>query len=247
MAISENVGDSETLLELRSDGTSRIKFSDYPDYILECNYDYNSLLGKIKFSNIDVQFLNDMEDFIKDKIREKARGDINLWVKEWSLDSIVTIDIGGKRIKMYRVESFDFSDAMTFTDFTVTVKYPDNSMNNKVVVTEVRFIENAVPPVLKVGKFEEDTLIHNFRVGDNFVIDASTKISIVSYIFDSDNNYNIDFGTYADRFAAMLVNSHYRESSYNPWQEEKTYKVVLGKYKTDNDNNFLVTFQKRLK
>ncbi len=54
LTISDSLGECETLLQLYSDNTARLRVSHYPNYTLYADYAYNSVARNIRLTNISL-------------------------------------------------------------------------------------------------------------------------------------------------------------------------------------------------
>ncbi len=240
LSLSDQIGNSETILQLNSDNSCKIKVSDYPDYTINCSYEYNSIFKELKFSNIklDAPGLSSLQ--LKEVVK-KLPNEIKLPVKEWSINSVIVVDIANCENKLYRVDNFDFSEGVTFTELTLTVKYPDSSKNGKYVITEINFVETGMPPITRINQFNGDTIVEEVKVLNSYIMGNSTKIKINSYLFDDFNKLNIDGGFYADKIAAIMSGSYYAETTENPWQSPSIFTL-----NRDENNNLEISFPKKL-
>jgi len=240
LTLSDKIGTSETLLELRSDNTARIRFSDYPDYTLNTKYNYNSFLKELKFDNIRLDAPGLGDQVLKEVIK-KLPEEIKLPVKQWSINEVIVIDIVNSENKLYRVDEFNFSDSLSFTNLNLTIKYPNKSKTGQYVITEITFIDSAFPPITRINKFSEDIVYENVKIPDNYLMGNSTNIKINSYLFNNLNNINIEGGVYASRLAAIMSNSYFSESTENPWQPKDVFKITK-----QIENNVEIIFQQKL-
>jgi len=240
LSLSDQIGNSETILQLNFDNSCKIKVSDYPDYTINCSYEYNSIFKELKFSNIklDAPGLSSLQ--LKEVVK-KLPNEIKLPVKEWSINEVIVLDIANCENKLYRIDSFDFSEGVTFTELTLTVKYPDSSKNGKYVITEINFIETGMPPITRINQFNGDSIVEKVKVLNSYIMGNSTKIKINSYLFDDFSKLNVDGGFYADKIAAIMNGSYYAETTENPWQSPSIFTL-----NRDGNNNFEVSFPKKL-
>jgi len=173
---------------------------------------------------------------------KKLPDTITLPIKQWSLNNLIAVDITGLTCNLYRVDEFDFSEGVTFTDFTLNIDYPDDSKTGKDVIAEIRFIDTGMPPIVEVYTFEGSRITDTIKVPNNSIQGSSTRLHVAAYLFDSEDNYNVDMGLAAGMPAAYMAGSYFSETSVNPWQEPDIFTVVR-----DADNQeYTVSFPSRL-
>jgi hypothetical protein len=241
LSISNSIGVCETIVQLNSDNSARLKISNYPNYTLYADYNYNSSKKEIRMTNTSLSAPGLKKRELKE-VMKRMPSTIILPVKQWSLDSIIAIDTGGLVCDMYRVDEFNFSLGTSFTEFTLNIEYPDASKSGKDVITEIMFIDTGMPPITLINEFEGNRITENVHVLNSYIKGSSTRIQITSYLFDDPSNMNIDTGYYASMPAILMVDSVFSESSENPWQKASVFTLV----RDSNNQIFTVTFPKKL-
>jgi hypothetical protein len=241
LTVANSLGACETLLQLYSDNTARLRVADFPKYTVWADYNYNSSKKELHITDINL----DAPGLGRRKLRrvmKKLPDEITLPVKQWSIDSIIAVDINGLVCNLYRVDDFDFSDGVTFTEFTLNIDYPDASKIGKKVITEVRFIDTGMPPATFDSTFEGSRITETVPVLNSFIQGSSTRIQVTSYLFDSEDDMNIEMGVYASRPAVFMTGSYASETTDNPWQSGKHIFTL----QRDGNQEFTVTFSQHL-
>ena len=240
LEFSNSLGPCETLLELRANGTARLRIASYPKYTLYADYKYNSSTKTVALTNTELSAPGLNRRQLKQVIKE-IPDTIALPIKQWSLDSIIIIDTGGLTCNLYRVDEFNFSPGLTFTEFTLNIDYPDNSKIGKKAVVEIHFIDSGMPSLISLNEFDGNRIIENVEILNSYIQGSSTRIAIISYIFDDENDFNInaDISGILDVF---MNGSRFLESSNNPWQREKH----IFNLQRDGSQTFTVNFPTRL-
>ena len=233
------VTDCEAVIDLgRTD--FRLKTSDNADYTLSGSYSYNSFVKTLFLENIDIEGPG-IDEWTKPFVKKEVPSSITIPIKEWSLNEVITIAQGGIENKLYRVSNFDFSDSITFTDMTIDVIYPDDSKSGKIVILEVKFVENGMPPKYFPNVLIGNSFSQKISISDSFIMGDDTLLEINCYLLNNQNDANLKIKTFANRATLMPTDMKFSESNYNPWSNKKKYKLI----KSDN-NHFIVNFQKRL-
>ncbi|MCL2441956.1 MAG: DUF4382 domain-containing protein [Treponema sp.] len=240
-SIAGILGSCETLLQLYDDHTARLRIADYPNYTLFANYNYNSIRRDLRLTNFNLV----APDLGRRELREVMSNipdEIVLPVRQWSLDSIIAIDTFGFVCNLYRVDDFDFSEGVTFTEFTLNINYPGSSVNGKNVLTEIRFIDTGMPPLVHFSKFEGNFITEKILVPNNSIQGSSTRIHITSYLFDDIRNLNTEIGLFASKPTLFMTKSSFSESTDNIWQKPDVFNVIRGM----TGQEFTISFQPRL-
>lgn len=238
LTVVNSFGVRETLLQLYSNNTARLRIDDYPNYTLYADYDYNSVTKLLSLKEISLDAPGLSSRRINRVMRDIPEV-IILPVKQWSLDSIIAVDSSGIVCNLYRVDEFDFSDGVTLTEFTLHIDYPDSSMKGKDMITEVRFIDTGMPPVTLWHDNEGTRTTLNVLVKNNSIQGSNTRIQIKSYLFNNIDNLNLELGTYASVVGTvMMTGSHISETTHNPWQPEKDIFTLI----RDGNQTFNIEF-----
>ncbi len=242
LTLSDDLGANETLLELYADNTARLRIDAYPNYTLHVDYDYNSLTKDLNLTNLDLDAPGLGRRALR-QVMKKMPSSISFPIKEWSLDNIIAIDTSGVKCNLYRVDEFNFSDGVTFTEFTLNIDYPDSSKNGKDVVTEIHFIDTGMPPITLLSTFTGSRITENVFVKNNLIQGSSTRIHIISYLFDSIDDLNTEPGVFGGGVVLfMMTGSVFSESTNNNWQPEKHIFTLV----RDNQQTFDISFKDRL-
>ncbi|WP_461255826.1 DUF4382 domain-containing protein [Treponema sp. R80B11-R83G3] len=240
--IDDDLGACETLFQMYSDNTARLRISDYPDYTLYANYVYNSSKKELRITNLSLSAPGLSRRELKG-VMKKLPNEIVLPVKQWSIDSIIAIDTNGLKCNLYRVDEFNFSDGVSATEFTLNIDYPNGSKNGKNVITEIQFIDTGMPPLTYLSAFEGSRITLNVTALNSSIQGSSTRIQIISYLFDDPSNLNLESGFFASRLVPlMMTDSHFSESTQNPWQKPDIFKIN----KDMTGQEFTITFPRRL-
>jgi hypothetical protein len=153
---------------------------------------------------------------------------IVLPVRQWSLDNIIAIDYNGLTCNLYRVDSFDFSDGVSFTEFTLNIDYPDSSKTGKDVMTEIQFIDTGMPPLVYINTFEGSRITLPIPVLNNLIQGNSTRIRITSYLLDNPGDMTLEVGMFASRNALLITGTTFAETTDNPWISPDIFTLVRG-------------------
>jgi hypothetical protein len=242
LEIADDLGACETLFQMYSDNTARLRISDYPNYTLYANYVYNSSRKEIRITNISLSAPGLKKRALK-AIMKKLPNEIVLPVKQWSIDSIIAIDTNGLKCNLYRVDGFNFSDGVSVTEFILNIDYPNGSKNGKDVITEIQFIDTGMPPLTYLSTFEGSRITLNVSALNSSIQGSSTRIQVTSYLFDDPSELNFESGIFASRFVPLMVtDSHFSESTNNPWQKPNVFTLI----RDANYQEFTISFPTRL-
>jgi len=157
---------------------------------------------------------------------KKLPDTITLPIKQWSLNNLIAVDITGLTCNLYRVDEFDFSEGVTFTDFTLNIDYPDDSKIGKDVIAEIRFIDTGMPPIVEVYTFEGSRITDTIKVPNNSIQGSSTRLLITSYLFENEDDYNVDMGVYSSIITPLMTDSFFSETTENPWQKADILTII---------------------
>ncbi|MDR2964421.1 MAG: DUF4382 domain-containing protein [Treponema sp.] len=243
LSISSDLGANETLVQLFANNSARLRIDDYPNYTLWANYSYNSVRKELRLTNLslDAPGLGRRE---LNHVMKKIPSEIVMPVKQWSLDSIIAVDYSGIVCNLYRVDEFNFSNGITFTEFILNIDYSDGSKSGKEVITEVHFIDSGAPPITLFSKFAGSRITEKILVKNNHIQGSSTRMQVISYLFENANDYNTEPGVFGGGFVPFIMSgSYFSETTNNPWQPENHIFTL----RRDNDNQeFTVNFTKRM-
>ncbi len=140
------------------------------------------------------------------------------------------------------MDYFDFSEGVTFTEFTLNIDYPNGSMFGKEVLTEIRFIDTGMPPLVEFDGFEGSRITKTIPVLNSYIQGSSTRILVTSYLFDNPDDMNFDAGLFGGLPAAYMSGSYFSESTKNPWREENIFTLT----RDTEGQEFTITFPQRM-
>ena len=230
-------GVNETLLQLYSDNTARLRIETYPNYTLYGNYVYNSVARNLHLTNITLDAPG-LGRKALGKVMKQIPNEIVFPVKQWSLDSIIAIDTGSMSCNLYRIDSFDFSDGVSYAEFTLTIRYPDTSMSGKPIITEIQFVDTGMPPLLLLNKLSGNSAIESVRVLNSYIQGTSTRLSATSYLFESEDDFTLIPGVYASRPTIIMGDSYPIESTINPWENAQYFTL----YRNSSGQTYTVNY-----
>ena len=244
---------NDLVFELKSDNTLRLKISEYPDYIVYGDYYYNSLTKILKFKNlaVDIEIKDPFTGKLVKTERKKlsdlnknAPKEIDIPIKQWSLDTIISIDAGpNNRIVFNRVKDLNFANRYSYTKLVVDVLYPDSSKNGKQVAVELNPLNESGTVLVEYGVIDNGKVQVIFNVDNlNFLYKDSIEYSVTGYLFDKAENMKIDFAYSNGKLVPMVIGSNFSEITDNDWQEN--YNIVT--IKKDVVNKFEISFPRRL-
>jgi hypothetical protein len=225
LTVLNSLGVTETLLQLYSNNTARLRVEDYPNYTLNANYNYNSVTRLLRLTNLSL----DAPDLSRRELKEVMKempNQISLPVKQWSLDSIIAIDTSGLMCNLYRVDSFKFSAGVSFTEFTLHIDYPDSSKIGKDVISEIRLIDTGMPPIISFATFEGSRISTTISVKNNSIQGSSARMQISSYLFDNRAGMNTELGFFSSIPAWYMSGSKFSETTNNPWQRSEIFTLI---------------------
>jgi len=236
--ISGFLGACETLLQLNDDQSARLRVADYPNYTIHAYYFYNSVSRELRLTNIRLDAPGLRRRELKE-VMKRLPNEIVFPVRQWSLDNIIAVDTNGFVCNLYRVDDFNFSDGVSFTEFTLNIDYPNSSATGKDVVTEINFIDNGMPPITNISTMEGNRTTLTITVLNNHIQGSSTRVQITSYLFDNSAKLNVDPGIYGSRFVPfMMSGSHFSETTANPWQPPDIFTLR----REENNQEFTISF-----
>jgi len=242
LTLSGNIGYGETLVQLYSDNTARLRIARYPNYTVWAGYNYNSVTRILQLDNINL----DAPGLGKRKLKavmKKLPDSISLPIKQWSLDSIIAIDTQGMTANLYRVEEFNFSRGVSFTEFTLHIDYTGTVGSDWYVLTEVVFLDSGMPVETVISPMQGSRTTQQVLVPNDSIQGTSTRIHITSFLFRNYDDINIEWGTYASIQTPMMVSgSRIYESTANSWQPSSS---VFRLYR-DTGGEFTVAFPKSM-
>jgi len=241
LSVSGDLGARETLLQLYANNTARLRIADYPNYTLHCNYAYNSASKQLAMTNISL----DAPGLRKRELREVMKQlphSFTLPVKQWAIDNIIAVDTGGLTCNLYRVDAFNFSQGVSYTEFTLNIDYPDMSKNGKDVLTEIRFVDTGMPPLTLMSEFDGKRITETVRVLNSYIQGGSTRLRITSYLFDDPSGINIEAGIAAGLPAVYMSGAHFSETTNNPWRQEENFTVI----RNGENQEFSIQFPQRM-
>ena len=231
----------ETIIQLFDDNTIRIQSASFPNYTFLANYSYNSWRKELQLSNIKIH-ASGMGKLEMDKLIGDIPNQITLPVSQWSMEDGIVIDAGIISGDLNSADDFIFSPDINFTEISLHIDYPDSSKSGKYVLTEVKFLDAAIPPITSIGILQGSRLTHKAEFKDDFNQGSSTRISVASYLFDSIDNLNTVLGFAASQPALLMSGSHIMETTDNPWQPP----VFFTLYNGVGNQEFTVRFPNRL-
>ena len=232
--------DMGSLLEVFDDQTFNLQLEGYPNYSLRGGYVYSPDDRQVSLRRITLDTPGD--SLVLYRLKNSIPEEIKLPVVEWDLSRSIALGIAGQEAKLDRTESKDFSALSSYTGFTVKVTYPDNSMNGKGVITEVRFLSGDIPSIISVNTISGDSVTEDLKINNSLLDPKGSAVHITSYIFDDINKINIEMGSYGGRIGPMITGSYFLESSYNPWVEPPAHTL-----RGNGNQQFDVAFPKRLR
>jgi hypothetical protein len=168
---------------------------------------------------------------------------ISLPIKQWSLDSIIAIDTDGMAANLYRVEAFNFSRAVSYTEFTLNIDYPGTIGSGWYALTQIEFIDTGMPIETVVSPVQGRRTTRQVLVPNDSIQGTSTRIRITSFLFLNYDDINIEMGEYASIKTPMMTSgSRIYESTANSWQAPSAVFRLL----RDTGGEFTVAFPPRM-
>jgi len=235
------IDTGETIVQLFDCSTARIKLSILPNYTIYAKHFYHSVKRELQFSDIKLHTSSlGMQEI------EKLIGDIPnqiiLPIKQWSLTEIIAIDTNGITGTLYRVDEYDFSPGITFTEITLHIDYPDASKSGNYVLTEVQFLDNYMPPITIVDTLKGRRKTQRVKFLNDSPHGSHIRISVTSYLFDSIDNLNTVLGFVANQPALLMAGAIFAETTDNPWQPPPVFTLLSG----IENQEFTIRFPNRL-
>ena len=117
----------------------------------------------------------------------------------------------------------------SYTGFTVKVWYPDNSMHEKDVVTEVKFLDSDSPSLVSVNKISGKSAVQNIRINNRYLDNNGSAVRVASLVFDNDD-MNVEMDSYAGPLRGPMITGVYFDHTI----------------RKNADQQFDLTFPKRL-
>ncbi|MCL2139999.1 MAG: DUF4382 domain-containing protein [Treponema sp.] len=224
MTVAKKIGVGQTLVELHEDGTARLRVASYPRYTVKGRYSYNSASKILLLDNFDLSAPG-LKQWRIDKIMKKFPKNVQLTVKQWSLDNIIAIDTAGVEANLYKVDEFNFSSDAAFTDFVLNVDYPDASSSGKDAAAVIEFIDTGMPVQTITGTFEGTRFSERVQIPNDYLLSANTRIRITAYLFDDPDDLNTEMGVYANMLTELMTGSRFSASTLNPWQPPTVFTL----------------------
>jgi len=224
MTVYGSIGAGETLVELRADGTARMRVVSYPRYTVWGRYNYNSVTKILYMNNFDLDAPGLKQRRI-DRIMKEFPKEVQLPVKQWSLDNIIAIDTAGVEANLYRVAGFDFSHSAAFTEFVLNVDYPDSTSSGKDVAAIIEFIDTGMPVQTITGTLEGSRFTERVLIPNDYLLSADTRLKITGYLFDSPDDLNTQVGVYASILTEIMTGSRFSATTVNPWQPPTVFTL----------------------
>ncbi|MCL2410132.1 MAG: InlB B-repeat-containing protein [Treponema sp.] len=235
------INAGEAIVQLFDDNTARIQLASIPNYTILANFSYHSVRRDLRLSNINLHASGmgrqAMESLIGD-----VPSQITLPIRQWTLDEVITIDTPVIAGNLYRVDRFNFSPNISFTEITLHIEYPDSSRHGKYVLTEVQFLDIGMPPITLIGTLQGNRKTRTAVFPNNSMQDSSTRISVTSYLFDSIGDLNTVVGFAASQPALLMAGARFSETTNNSWQPQAIFTVLNGV----ENQEFAVRFPERL-
>ena len=233
-----NFGDGksgcETVVELNSDNSLRMKVSDYPDNIVYGSYQYNTVSNQLVLRDLKTDIpivdiwgnVTGTERKNLSELQDDVPDPVTLGVSAWNPNEIITVSVNNIENKLYRVDNFNFSESTTFTSLDVTVKYPDNSKNGCTILTEVVFSGNGSPTITQESVIVDNGTVVHFEIPDSYLRGNSATVTIDAYLFDETSDYKRAFRYSGGHLTFGMHNSYIAEMTANPWQPPHTFEIV---------------------
>ena len=237
VTMAKNIGAAETLMQLYDNGRARMRIASFPRYTLWADYNYNSVKREVHFSNISIDAPGLRRRELK-QVAKQVPSSISLPVKQWSLNNIIAIDTSGMVGNLYRVDEFNFSSGVSFTEIILNINYPDTSKIGMYVVTEIKFIDTGMPPEIIESVLDGTRIVERIELRNNSIQGSSTRIHISSYLFEKEEDYNIHLGIFANLPTAIMYGSHFLETTFNPWQPADIFTII----RDAEEQEFTVSF-----
>jgi len=239
--LDKNGHKTEILVEMYSDNTFKMKYSEYKEHNITGNFEYNSILKKLKFINLKYN-IKDIDSSLIDKVDDNWPKDMEFDVKEWAIDRIITIYRNNTSVDFYRVDTFEFSSEFKSTSINVTVNYPDSTKNGKTIVVELTPYECDAPKLTGTSLINNNSCSLNFEIVNNYFKNETLKYYVSSYLFSDLNNLILEAGENGGVFTPVMSNSKFDETSNNTWNKNAS----LFEIKKDIINNIIINFPKKL-
>lgn len=235
LSINGSSSSEEIVVELDKNNNARIKSSNYSDYGISSNYQYNSVSKILRFDNIKVDIPNlppYFPDFMLKDLLKDVPSYIEMGVKQWTPDEIIVLNLANSENRLYRVGEFSFSDNISFTELIVNIDYPNNNGNNKILITEIEYLGNNSIFDYNISTINGENNQIRFNIPDTKIQGTSVDVKISSYLAPSTskeflNPIKSDFNNEL-KFGVALNNLNYYESTENIWQEPNIFNLKRG-------------------
>lgn len=231
---------NESVIQLYNDNIYRMKVSEYPDFTIHGHYFHDTLTQVITFTILSLTN-NGYDDTILDYMLSSLPSSISFPVIQWSLDDVIMLNITGDQTTLGRVQGFSFSSAYTYTNVAVTINYPDDSMDGKPVVIQLKNFQGGSTPLTKVRTMTGASITETFQVANYKLTGGYTKVSAAAYLFNSPADINMRSTIYNGEYTMDLAGANILESSENIWQPQS---YIIEKSQT---NSITVEFPTKMK
>lgn len=238
--IEMGLGSSESIIKLYDNKTFKAKISKYRKYEITGDYYYNSYTKILKLDDLKVK-RSGMPEWQLKKIAKRLPDKIEFDVVQWTPDSVLIFDVAGSPRTLTRTDSFSFSSSYGATDLYLTINYPDSSKNGKMVIVELKPVDDGSPVIYDYNQISGDSCIVDFSIPNNYFLTNSIKYYVSVYLFDNAEDFNVEFGYSANELGFVMSDAYFSETTNNPWQPIKT--IIVNK---DQNNIEEISFPKRL-
>ena len=217
----------QTILQLFEDNTARMQLTNFPDYTILANSSYHAIRREVQLSNLTLH-TSDMGRQAMEKLMADMPSNMTLPVRQWDMDEVIVIDTDFMSGNLYRVDDFDFSPEITFTEFTLHIEYPDASKHGNYVLTEVKFLDISKPPITLIGTLQGSRLTKKANIINDFTQNSAVRILVTSYLFDSMDDINTMVGFVASQPALLMAGARIAQTTNNPWQPPVIFTLLSG-------------------
>ena len=240
------IGGGETLIQLFEDGTARARSARFPRYTIWADYNYNSVTRILSLDNISLSAPG-RSRFALRRIMRRMPSSFNLPIRQWSLDNIIAIDALGVTANLFRVNEFNFSSNVSFTEFTVNVEHPDlsrlRSGTGWYVLTEIEFIDTGMPTETVISPFVGGRATKQVLVCNNSIQGTSTRVRVTSFLFRDFDDIDLEWGLVASMPTPLMASgSRVLESTSNSWRSSG----AVFRLPRDTGGEFTVSFNRRM-
>jgi hypothetical protein len=240
------IGAGETLVQLFNDGTARIRSARFPNYTIWADYNYNSVTRILHIDNIDLDAPGLGRRALRRVMRELP-DQFLLPIRQWSLDSIIVVDTLGVAANLYRVDDFNFSSGVSFTEFRVNIEHPNfsglQSGLDWHIITEIEFIDTGMPTETIASPMTGSRTVKQILVCNNSIQGTSTRVRVTSFLFKCSGDINIEMGEFASLpMPIMTGDSAIYDSTQNSWQPDN----AIFRLDRDTGGEFTVSFPRNM-